>query len=176
MLTGSGISWEQRATNLRMNNVNLPLWSTMLAWVFKAKRSILFELLFILFREKKRDARVLFTLWISTRFLKINDHLSVLEIARVQNFPTLKWSPSPAQITFHLVIFVCPLPQGTITDECSGWKGQLLTSAQEKKNAAINKLFKKQLLFSLPIWQFKLWDEFCSVHCRCKMCENKVLS
>lgn len=55
--------------------------------------------------------RVLLTLWVNTIFLKIKDHLLILQIARVQSFPTLSMSPSPAQITFYLVISVlCPLP------------------------------------------------------------------
>lgn len=144
----------------------------MLAWVFKAKRSILFELLFILFRGKKRGARVLFTLWRSTdkwsplssrdcQGAKFPYSLTV-PISCSDNLPFGQFCLSFATRDYHRWMF--RLKRST-SYQCSG-----------KKNAAINKLFKKHLLFSLPIWQFKLWDEFCSVHCRCKMCENKVLS
>lgn len=145
-----------------INNISLHISIMMLAWVFRALSSVLFEVLFILFWEKKRSIRVLFTLWISTRFWNIHDHLSILAIVKVQSLPSLN-VPISCSDDLPLGHF-CSLSFATkdYNRQMFGLKRSTSYQCSGKKNAAINKLFKKQLLFPLPIWQFKLWDELCS--------------
>lgn len=89
------------AVSLVINNVVLHTSTIMLAWVFKVRRSVLWRCCLFYLGRKKTGIRVF--IYPKNKYQILKEKWLPLnsQDCPAAEFPTLKVSPSPAQITCH---------------------------------------------------------------------------